>query len=71
MFGVLPLSSTFYGFRYYAIFVDHFSKSAWLYPKKLKSNLFIIFPKICAMLKNISKLSWSLFILMVEINIKA
>ena len=32
------------GFRYYVIFMDHFSKYVWLYPLKLKSVVSIIFP---------------------------
>ena len=32
------------GFRYYVIFMDHFSKYVWLYPLKLKSDVSIIFP---------------------------
>ncbi|PNX72737.1 retrovirus-related Pol polyprotein from transposon TNT 1-94, partial [Trifolium pratense] len=32
------------GFRYYVIFVDHFSKYVWLYPIKLKSDVSLIFP---------------------------
>ena len=31
-------------FRYYVIFIDHFSKYVWLYPLKLKSNVSFIFP---------------------------
>ena len=32
------------GFRYYVIFVDHFSKYVWLYPLKLKYDVPTIFP---------------------------
>ncbi|MDV3180574.1 MAG: hypothetical protein Q8829_02745, partial [Candidatus Phytoplasma australasiaticum] len=32
-------------FRYYVIFVDHFSKYTWLYPMHKKSDVSILFPK--------------------------
>ena len=31
------------GYRYYIIFVDPYTRYAWLYPLKLKSNAFAIF----------------------------
>lgn len=43
LWGPTPVNSID-GFRYYVIFVDHFSKSVWLYPLKLKSDVSIIFP---------------------------
>ena len=33
------------GFRYYLIFVDHFTKYIWVFPMKLKSEVSVIFPR--------------------------
>ena len=50
VWGPAPLASHF-GFQYYVIFVDNFSKYTWLFPIKNKSyvfNIFIEFHKLCA-----------------------
>lgn len=31
------------GFKYYAIFIDHYSRYSWLFPLKLKSDVFATF----------------------------
>lgn len=31
-------------FRYYVIFIDHYSKYVWLFPMKFKSDVALIFP---------------------------
>ena len=51
------------GFRYYVMFVDHFTKYIWHYPLHLKSDVFTIFQQF----KALSILSY-LFILMVVEN---
>ena len=33
------------GFRYYLIFVDHYTKYIWVFPMKLKSEVSVIFPR--------------------------
>ena len=42
VWGPAPLTSHF-GFQYYVIFVDDFSKYTWLFPLKNKSDVFNIF----------------------------
>ena len=42
VWGPYPVKSA-EGFYYYIIFVDHFTKYVWLYPLRLKSNVFTIF----------------------------
>ena len=39
----LSLIESVDGFHYYVIFVDHFTKYIWLYPLRLKSDVFPIF----------------------------
>jgi hypothetical protein len=43
VWGPSPFSSID-GFRYYVIFIDHFSKYVWLFPLKFKSDVSVIFP---------------------------
>lgn len=45
-----PLYS-FDGFKYYIIFVDHFTKYMWLYPMKHKSDTSSIFPRFQALVE--------------------
>ena len=40
-----PTNTSIDGFRYYLIFVDHYSKYIWLYPMKKKSDVAILFPQ--------------------------
>ena len=42
VWGPAPVTSV-QGFRYYVIFIDNFSRFAWFYPIKLKSDVFTIF----------------------------
>ena len=42
LWGPSPVVST-QGFRFYAVFVDHYSRYSWLYPLKLKSDFFSVF----------------------------
>ena len=42
VWGPSPIQSID-GFNYYVIFVDHFTKYIWLYPLRLKSDVFTIF----------------------------
>lgn len=43
------------GFRYYVIFVDHYSKYILLYPIKLKFDVFSVFTKFKALVENYFK----------------
>ena len=45
------------GFKYYVIFVDHFSKYTWFYPLKKKSDVKPIFIRFKAIVENFLKLS--------------
>lgn len=54
VWGPAPYSSV-YGFCYYVIFVDHYSKYIWLYPIKLKSHVFSVFTKFKALVENYLK----------------
>ena len=42
LWGPSPVVLT-QGFRFYAVFVDHFSRFTWLYPLKMKSEFFSVF----------------------------
>ena len=43
------------GFKYYVIFVDHFSKYIWFYPLKQKSNVCDIFVRFKGLVENYFK----------------
>nr|AAC67200.1 putative retroelement pol polyprotein [Arabidopsis thaliana] len=48
LWGPSPITSV-QGFRYYAVFIDHYSRFSWIYPLKLKSdfyNIFVAFHKL-------------------------
>lgn len=40
------------GFRYYAVFIDNYSRFFWLYPLKLKSDFLYIFKVFQALVEN-------------------
>ena len=40
------------GFKYYIIFVDHFTRYIWLYPLKLKSQVIHLFPTFKALVEH-------------------
>ena len=40
------------GFKYYVIFVDHFTRYTWLYPLKQKSQVFTVFTTFKNLVKN-------------------
>ena len=40
------------GFKYYVIFVDHFTRYIWLYPLKQKSQVFDVFTKFRSLVEN-------------------
>ena len=40
------------GFKYYVIFVDHFTRYTWLYPLKQKSQVFEVFTRFKALVEN-------------------
>lgn len=45
------LVTSFDGFNYYLLFVDHYSKYVWLYPMKNKSNVLSIFMQFKALVE--------------------
>lgn len=45
------------GFKFYVIFVDHFTKYTWFYPLQYKSEMFTLFPKFKALVENYFKTS--------------
>ena len=51
LWGPAPLSSN-QNFRFYAIFVDDFSRFTWIYPLKRKSNFFDCFIKFQKLVEN-------------------
>ena len=56
IWGPSPIKSID-GFRYYLIFVDHFTKYIWLFPIAYKLDVFTIFPKHKAMIEKYFKMS--------------
>lgn len=51
LWGPSPVMST-QGFRYYVIFIDDFTKFAWFYPLKLKSDFFSVFTRFQQLVEN-------------------
>ena len=51
LWGPAPIVSV-NGFRYYILFVDHYSRFSWLYPLKSKSEAFTKFVHFNAMVTN-------------------
>lgn len=51
VWGPSPIPSV-KGFRYYVIFVDHYTRYVWLYPLRLKSDVFSIFRQFKALVEN-------------------
>lgn len=43
------------GFKYYVVFIDHFSKYVWLYPLKHKSDVLSTFTAFKALVENYFK----------------
>ena len=43
---------SFDNFKYYVVFVDHYTKYVWLYPMKKKSDTSLLFPKFKALVEN-------------------
>uniref|UniRef100_A0A6N2KS64 Integrase catalytic domain-containing protein n=1 Tax=Salix viminalis TaxID=40686 RepID=A0A6N2KS64_SALVM len=56
VWGPAPISSS-KGFRFYVIFVDHFTKYIWFYPLSHKSDVLTIFPKFKVTVENYFKKS--------------
>jgi len=54
VWGLAPISST-EGYRFYVIFIDHFTKYIWLYPICHKSDVSLIFPKFKVIVENYFK----------------
>lgn len=51
VWGPSPITSVD-GFRYYLIFVDHYTKYVWFFPLKWKSDVSSIFPVYKKMVEN-------------------
>uniref|UniRef100_M4DMN8 Integrase catalytic domain-containing protein n=1 Tax=Brassica campestris TaxID=3711 RepID=M4DMN8_BRACM len=51
VWGPAPVTSV-QGFRYYVIFIDNFSRFSWLYPLKLKSDVFATFKSFQSLVEN-------------------
>ncbi|KAL3648881.1 hypothetical protein CASFOL_005284 [Castilleja foliolosa] len=51
LWGPSPITS-WDGYRYYAVFIDDFSKYSWLYPLRLKSDFFDAFVKFKLLVEN-------------------
>ena len=51
LWGPAPTMSV-QGFRFYVIFVDHWSRYCWIYPMKYKSEFYSIFCKFQALVEN-------------------
>ena len=54
VWGPAPVTSS-KGFRFYIIFVDHYTKYTWFYPLCHKSDVLTIFPKFKATVENYFK----------------
>jgi hypothetical protein len=51
VWGPSPITSV-NGYRYYLIFVDHFTRYSWLYPLKQKTEVVTIFPQFQKTVEN-------------------
>ena len=51
LWGPSPISSV-QGFRYYVVFIDHYSRFTWFYPLKLKSDFFSTFVMFQKLIEN-------------------
>ena len=51
LWGPSPISSV-QGFRYYVVFIDHYSRFTWFYPLKLKSDFFSSFVMFQKLIEN-------------------
>ena len=51
LWGPAPLNSI-NGFKYYVLFIDHFTRFTWLYLLKSKSEVFAKFVRFKAMIEN-------------------
>ena len=51
LWGPSPISSV-QGFRYYVVFIDHYSRFTWFYPLKLKSDFFSTFVMFQKLVEN-------------------
>lgn len=51
LWGPSPVVSS-QGFKYYVIFIDNFSRFAWFYPLKLKSDFFSVFVRFQSLVEN-------------------
>ncbi|KAL1224684.1 Retrovirus-related Pol polyprotein from transposon RE2 [Cardamine amara subsp. amara] len=51
LWGPSPVVSV-QGFRYYAVFIDNYSRFSWFYPLKLKSEFYSVFLNFQALVEN-------------------
>lgn len=56
------------GFRYYVVFIDKYSRFSWIYPIKLKSEVFSKFKAFQQQVENAFKQKYVFFRVMVEVN---
>lgn len=52
LWGPSPVFSV-QGFKYYVIFIDHFSRYCWFYPLKLKFDLYFVFLMFQSVVENL------------------
>ena len=60
VWGPAPVVST-QGFRFYVVFIDNYSTFCWLYPLKMKSDVFTIFKAFQSQVENQYKQKISVF----------
>ncbi|KAG7539479.1 Ribonuclease H-like superfamily [Arabidopsis suecica] len=51
VWGPAPVTSV-QGFRFYVVFIDNYSRFCWLYPLKMKSEVFLTFKRFQSLVEN-------------------
>lgn len=60
MWGPSPINLV-QGFRFYAVFIDNYSRFSWFYPLRVKSEFYSVFVKFQVMVENLLQLKIGYF----------